>query len=59
MKRMVRIFADFFWRLRGDYDEAVTQSLNEVYADSIEGIDSVLMQVQIQSLPVEEWSLIE
>jgi hypothetical protein len=45
--------------LRGDYDEAVTQSLNEVYADSIEGIDSVLMQVQIQSLPVEEWSLIE
>lgn len=36
-------------------DEAVTKALNEVYADSTETIDPVLMQMQMLSLPVEEW----
>ena len=36
-------------------DEAVTQALNEVYADSTETIDPILMQMQMLSLPVEEW----
>jgi hypothetical protein len=36
-------------------DEAVTQALNEVYADSTETIDPILMQMQMLSLPVEAW----
>ena len=36
-------------------DDAVTKALNEVYADSKETIDPVLMQMQMLSLPVEEW----
>ncbi len=36
-------------------DEAVTQALNEVYADAPESLDSTLLQMQLQSLPLEEW----
>lgn len=36
-------------------DEVVTQALNEVYSDSTDTIDPVLLQMQIQSLPDEEW----
>jgi hypothetical protein len=36
-------------------DEAVTQALNELYADSTETADPLLMKMQILSLPEEEW----
>ncbi len=36
-------------------DEVVTQALNEVYSDSTESIDPVLMQMQIQTLPIDDW----
>ncbi|MCZ7668334.1 MAG: ChpI protein [Chloroflexi bacterium] len=36
-------------------DEAVIQALNEVYADSAETIDPVLMHMQIHTLPEEAW----
>ena len=36
-------------------DEAVTQALNEVYSESTDLMDRVLMQMQIQTLPMEEW----
>jgi hypothetical protein len=36
-------------------DEAVTQALNELYADSTETADPILMKMQMLSLPQEEW----
>ena len=36
-------------------DEAITQALNEVYSDSSESVDPVLMQMQIHSLSMEDW----
>ena len=36
-------------------DEAVTQSLNEVYSEATDSVDPVLMQMQLQTLPAEEW----
>lgn len=36
-------------------DEAVTQALNEVYSDSPDTLDSALLQMQLQSLPLEDW----
>ena len=36
-------------------DEAVTQALNELYADSTETADPLLMKMQMLSLPEEEW----
>ncbi|MCA9970890.1 MAG: CopG family transcriptional regulator [Anaerolineales bacterium] len=36
-------------------DEAVTQALNEVYADAAEPVDPVLAHMQYLSLPVEKW----
>ena len=36
-------------------DEAVTQALNEVYSDSPESVDPILMQMQMQTIPAEEW----
>lgn len=36
-------------------EEAITQALNEVYEESPESIDPLLMQLQIQSLPKEQW----
>lgn len=36
-------------------DEAVTWALNEVYSDSSDSVDPALMQLQIHSLPVEDW----
>ena len=37
-------------------DEAITQALNEVYAEATEPIDPVLLQMQLHNLPEEEWS---
>jgi metal-responsive CopG/Arc/MetJ family transcriptional regulator len=36
-------------------DEAVTQALNEIYSESTDSIDPFLLQMQLQTLPVEEW----
>lgn len=36
-------------------DEAVTRALNEVYDESPNAVDAVLMQMQVQSLPAEDW----
>lgn len=36
-------------------DEAITRTLNEVYADSPDSVDPVLLQMQLQSLPLEDW----
>lgn len=36
-------------------EEAITQALNEVYEELPESIDPLLMQLQIQSLPKEQW----
>ncbi|MCA9976385.1 MAG: hypothetical protein KC413_11565 [Anaerolineales bacterium] len=36
-------------------EEAVTQALNEVYAETASVMDPVLVQMQVQALPVEEW----
>ena len=36
-------------------DEAVTQALNEIYSESTDSIDPLLLQMQLQTLPVEEW----
>ena len=36
-------------------DEAVTQALNEVYSESTSSLDSILLHMQLQTLPVEEW----
>jgi len=35
--------------------EAITQALNEVYAKSAEALDPLLWQMQLQSLPTDEW----
>jgi hypothetical protein len=37
-------------------DRAVTQALNEVYSESSEPVDSVLLHMQLQSLSQEDWS---
>ena len=42
-------FLDFF------DEEAITQALNEVYEESTNSIDPLLMKIQVQSLPKEEW----
>ena len=42
--------------LESHNDEAITQALNEVYSDSVEPVDPLLLQMQLQSLPDEEWS---
>jgi len=42
-------FLDFF------DEEAITQALNEVYEESTNSIDPLLMKMQVQSLPKEEW----
>ena len=36
-------------------DEAVTQALNEIYSESTDSIDPFLLQMQLQTLLVEEW----
>ena len=36
-------------------EEAITQALNEVYEELPESIGPLLMQLQIQSLPKEQW----
>ena len=36
-------------------DEAVTQALNQVYPDAAGSMDPVLLHMQLQSLPAEEW----
>lgn len=37
-------------------DKAVTQALNDVYSDSVEPVDPLLLQMQLHSLPDEDWS---
>jgi hypothetical protein len=36
-------------------DEAVTQALNELYAETPAAVDPVLYQLQLHTLPEEEW----
>ncbi len=36
-------------------DEAITAALNEVYADIDSSVDPVLNQLQLATLPSEEW----
>ena len=36
-------------------DEAVTQALNVVYSESTVSMDPLLLHMQLQTLPVEEW----
>jgi hypothetical protein len=35
--------------------DAVTQQLNKIYADNSEPMDKILLKLQRQSLPKEEW----
>lgn len=37
-----------------DHD-AIIRALNEVYAEPSEGIDPLLWQMQVNSLPADEW----
>jgi predicted transcriptional regulator len=37
-------------------DEAITQALNEIYAEVEAEVDPVLMQMQLAALPDETWS---
>jgi predicted transcriptional regulator len=41
--------------LEAHQDEAITQALNEVYAEAEAVVDLVLMQMQLAALPEEEW----
>ena len=36
-------------------DDAVTQALNDVYPEAADSMDPVLLHMQLQSLPAEEW----
>ena len=38
------------------HDDAVTESLNNIYGESLASIDPVLLQMQFHALPEEEWS---
>jgi predicted transcriptional regulator len=41
--------------LEAHQDEAITQALNEVYAEAEAAVDPILMQMQLAALPEEEW----
>ena len=37
-------------------DDAITESLNNIYGESLATMDPVLLQMQFQALPEEEWT---
>jgi predicted transcriptional regulator len=41
--------------IEAQHEEAVTQALNEIYAEVEAEVDQVLKQMQLAALPEEEW----
>lgn len=51
-----QLYATALARFLDTFDEkATTEVLNEVYAETSSAIDATLLQIQLQSLPAEEW----
>ncbi len=52
-----QLYATAISRLIESYlDDAVTESLNNIYGESLATIDPVLLQMQFHALPEEEWT---